>query len=92
MGQQPLIQCETTYQAKSRLSSHRKLLEGNASKSYLLRGKDGPQSNNDSIKFSLKSFQINNVFPQIICSRKAAPRHGKQQEWLRAMEFSEHEW
>lgn len=64
---------------------------GSPGKSYLLREIDGPQRNSDSINFSLKSFQISHVCPQIICSGKAAPRHGKQEGWLRAVEFSEHE-
>lgn len=60
---------------------------GNPGASYLPR--QTVRGVSDSIKCSLKSFQINNVFPQIICSQKAAPRHEKQKEWQRAVEFSE---
>lgn len=64
---------------------------GSPGKSYLPREIDGPQRNSDSINFSLKGFQISPVCPQIICSGKTAPRHGKQEGWRRAVEFSEHE-
>ena len=44
------------YQAKSRLSSNRKWQEGNTGKSYILKETESPQSNDDPIKFVLKSF------------------------------------
>lgn len=79
--------------ARGRLPSPRKweVGGGNPGRSYLPREIDGPQRNSDSINFSLKGFQISNVFPQITCSGKAAPRHGKQEGWLRAVGFSEQE-